>query len=358
MGYALPPIDRRSVNLAGETFRRTTATIDEVLDAWKGLFEWRAAHAYPLLCLYVLLSNRAKRITANSIVAQRLKRYPSILAKLRREPSMKLSQMQDIGGCRAIMPTISEVVRLRDLFTRVKKDRHTLGGVKDYIHNPKPDGYRGVHIVCKYNATSQSKRVYNGMKVEIQIRSRLQHAWATAVEVVDAFKSSSLKSGLKQNLGDPNWRRFFALMGSVIARKEGQPLVPGTPEDESVLKSELRLLASQLRVRETLRGLNLALNVEKHLRETELKARSKDLRLYLLELDLRANKVRFTAFKHSQSEDANRLYAQRESENIEDSSKLFVLVAVRSLKALKAAYPNYYMDTTTFVKTLSSVIDA
>ncbi|MBU6438396.1 MAG: hypothetical protein KGQ77_12790, partial [Betaproteobacteria bacterium] len=61
---------------------------------------------------------------------------------------------------------------------------------------------------------------FNNQKIEVQLRTRLQHAWATAVEIVDAFTGQALKSGLKLNSGDPKWRRFFALMSSVIAIRE------------------------------------------------------------------------------------------------------------------------------------------
>ena len=43
------------------------------------------------------------------IVAERLKRLDSIINKLKREPSMSLWAMQDLGGCRFIVPTIKEV---------------------------------------------------------------------------------------------------------------------------------------------------------------------------------------------------------------------------------------------------------
>jgi len=53
------------------------------------------------------LIKRAKKIDKQAIIAQRLKRLPSIDAKLRQHASwMKLTQMQDIGGCRAIVRSV------------------------------------------------------------------------------------------------------------------------------------------------------------------------------------------------------------------------------------------------------------
>ena len=45
----------------------------------------------------------------NIIVAERLKRLDSIVNKLKREPIMSLWTMQDLGGCRFIVPTLEEV---------------------------------------------------------------------------------------------------------------------------------------------------------------------------------------------------------------------------------------------------------
>ena len=98
----------------------------------------------------------------------------------------------------------------------------------DYIKEPKPDGYRSVHYVYKYRSKAEQNECFNGLRIEVQLRSQLQHAWATAVETVSTFTGQALKS----NIGDAEWKRFFALMGSAIARREQRPVVPGTPENE------------------------------------------------------------------------------------------------------------------------------
>src|SRR5438270_11039884 len=84
--------------------------------------------------------------------------------------------------------------------------------------------------------------IYNGLRIEIQLRSRLQLAWATAVETVSTFTGQALKS----NIGDDAWKRFFALMGSSIARREGTSIIPNTPESRNELRRELRDCSQQL----------------------------------------------------------------------------------------------------------------
>jgi len=184
------------------------------------------------------LVNRARKIDPSAIVAQRLKRFSSIASKLVREPRMKLSQMQDIGGCRAIVSTVE---RAEDL-VRAHKDkeawdknpnRHELHRCKDYIAEPKPSGYRGVHLIYKFKTLDPKHSVHNGQRIEIQIRSKIQHVWATAVEVVSAFTKESLKS----SQGDEDWQKLFKLMGSIFAIKKIDLLFP-QPHKQSLKNSE------------------------------------------------------------------------------------------------------------------------
>ena|SRR2546428_262965 len=68
---------------------------------------WRSVHSFPLQVLKMMLLRRAKDLDEKAIVAQRLS---SIDAKLRKHSKwMKLTQMQDIGGCRAIVSNVSRL---------------------------------------------------------------------------------------------------------------------------------------------------------------------------------------------------------------------------------------------------------
>jgi putative GTP pyrophosphokinase len=113
------------------------------------LANWRASHAYPINTFQALLRLKLKSIDKQALVAQRLKRSPSILAKLERFPEMQLARMQDIGGLRAVVSSMPRVRKLEDAY-RNSTFKHRLVGFKDYINEPKPDGYRSVHLVYKY----------------------------------------------------------------------------------------------------------------------------------------------------------------------------------------------------------------
>jgi Region found in RelA / SpoT proteins len=219
-------------------------------DAWRVIENWRTSHGLPLNVFQAGLRSRARRVDHDIIVAQRMKRIISMMNKLHREPAMKLSQMQDLGGCRAILPDVGAVDALYGMYRGDEPLLQGEGSLKcyDYIRTPKDDGYRGIHIVGRYNARIASREPWNGQRIEIQLRSRLQHAFATTVETVTTFTREPLKFGA----GPTKWRRFFSLMGSALAIREATSLVAGTPTNERELVKELREVTRTLKVRQRL----------------------------------------------------------------------------------------------------------
>ncbi len=196
---------------------------------------WRACHGYPLNTFQMNLRRAARRFDDAPIIAQRTKRLSSIVAKLDREPQMKLSQMQDIGGCRAVVKSMAAVVALQSFYLNKSEMKHKLSKCDDYIEQPKSTGYRGIHLIYRFFSDKAAGEPWNGLRIEMQLRSQYQHAWATAVETAGTFTGEALKS----SAGPDEWLRFFALMGSVIASRERSPLVPGTPGSRRELIEEL-----------------------------------------------------------------------------------------------------------------------
>jgi ppGpp synthetase/RelA/SpoT-type nucleotidyltranferase len=187
---------RKSINRAGEILVSDKATVGERENALQTLNDWRVLHLVPLNTFQITLRNYVKKTSGNDgIVAQRLKRIPTILDKLKRQPQMQLARMQDIGGLRAIVPTVQNVRELEKYYTKYrpkdKSKQHILKRQYDYIIEPKESGYRGIHFVYEYCSPQEE---YNSLQIEIQLRSRLQHLWATAVETVGFFVQESLKS--------------------------------------------------------------------------------------------------------------------------------------------------------------------
>lgn len=116
-------------------------------------------------------------------LAQRHKRLARIMAKLHRYPSMNLTTMQDIGGCRVIVPDLKAVEKIRDHLD--KRWSAYITKEYDYITNPRDSGYRAIHVIV-----NRDDRM-----VEIQLRTERQHRWADAVESLSRSIGSELKWG-------------------------------------------------------------------------------------------------------------------------------------------------------------------
>ena len=112
------------------------------------------------------LKMRAKRLDKRALIAQRLKRLSSIDVKLKRNKHMKISQMQDLGGCRAVLRWPGAVEKLVKLYEESKaKNPHVrpeLVKKYDYIRNTKAHRYRSIHLVYKpkYRTKSSKRAVY------------------------------------------------------------------------------------------------------------------------------------------------------------------------------------------------------
>ena len=165
MAFAKPEYTKGQIDAAGRSLSNSSGSpveTDEV--ALQIIKNWRASHHFPLQIIKMMLKGRAKRTDEKALVSQRMKRLPSIRNKLLRGQSetMRLSQMQDIGGCRAVVSNIAAVDKLVSLFQQgVAKNptgRHEMmGKPKDYITYPKEDGYRGVHYSFRYRSDSPER---------------------------------------------------------------------------------------------------------------------------------------------------------------------------------------------------------
>ncbi len=341
MSWVKPEYSRSSVDKAGRTYVDGQASAEEREMALAIINNWRSSHSYPLNALQAVIRNKVAKVDADPTVAQRIKRLPSIRHKLERFEGMKLSRMQDIGGCRAVLSSVDAVEELVSFYKTKSRMKHQLIREDPYIRAPKETGYRGVHLVYRYEGQPD----WDGLKIEIQVRSRLQHAWATAVETVGAFTQQALKS----SLGSDDWLRFFALMSSALALREQTPLVPGTPEDAGALTNELRSAVKKLKVIERLKGYGTTLQyVEKTMEGV------KGGHLFLLDLDLDTQELTLWDFENAVQ--AVEQYEALERAIVDQSNRDAVLVQVESITALQRAYPNYFLDTTAFVDSVEAAI--
>ena len=340
MRWIAPEYSKKRVRRAGELLIQPDASDQEISTAMDVLSNWRSAHAYPMHSILIFLRKKASEVDPKAVVVQRLKRTPSILWKLERFQSMMLDRMQDIGGCRAV---VREVGRVEKLYQKImySRTRHKLHKIDNYIETPKPSGYRGIHLIYKYNG---AKKQYQDYFVEIQLRSKIQHAWATAVEIVDAFTSQALKA----SHGDPDWLNFFLYASAELAGLESRPV--GEHVNGIDTKSQLQRLSTKLNAVERLRAFTVSTDFIVGKIETKSD-------YFILDLSESAKEIRVTRFPSGQLEEATNEYLRREKRAVKEKDYDVVLVSASSIHNLQAAYPNYFADSRQFLSYLNRVLN-
>jgi hypothetical protein len=341
--WAVPEYSRNQVDKAGFVLVAPELNLDEWVWAYHVIDNWRSSHSYPLLNFRINLRQKLKGVCATGLVAQRIKRLGSIRAKLVKG-TMQLTQMQDIGGCRAIVNTPAELQSLIASYGR-STFAHEFRGEKNYIDSPKPDGYRSHHLIYQYKAKPGQNGSYDKLRIEVQLRTTLQHAWATAVEAVGIFTKQALKS----NIGNKDWLRLFALMGSEIATLERTTPVPGTPANEIERVQEICELCQRLRAVETLNAYRATLQ---HVGTT---SQTKNAKYYMMQYDYDKNTVFVWDYRGDASQKANAEYTSAE-QHYKENERNIVLVSVDSIQQLRRAYPNYFLDTAHFTRLLTNVL--
>jgi putative GTP pyrophosphokinase len=340
MKPALYEYSKTKIDQAGEHLKNKSGSDGAIANALEILSSWRAYHAKPLDTFATVLRQRSQKITAHAVVAQRLKRTPSILLKLSNHKTMRLSAMQDIGGLRAILETTEDVYKLLEVYKK-SRSKHSLFSLDDYIETPKKDGYRSIHLIYKLTKTPN-------LFLEIQLRSQLQHIWATGVEVFGTLKNSSFKSGQ----GSRKWLDFFSLLSSVFAIKENRPLLKS---HEETLKSDLIFrVQKEIQELQVIENLSVYTAVYKTISKNTSKGRKGHYSLILL--NSRENTISLETYSVNQFEIAAQAYLNLERKHFGDKQINVVLVNTGDIKKLELSYPNYFMDTKTLVQNLSLIV--
>lgn len=330
---------RKEITLAGNTLL-TSKSENEINDALNKINGWRTNHLQPLK---VMKRRLVKLLEKNKItpilISQRLKRLTSIEYKLDLNPQMGLGGMQDVGGYRAVLKDVKDLYKLKKLlessnhYNKYEKEN-------DYVNSPKPSGYRSIHFIYKYSSKVEE---YDQLKVELQIRTKLQHNWATAVETAGIITKTSLKS----SQGPDEWLKFFQIVSSLFAIKEKLPVLK-EHKDLSMenLMIECYILCKKLNVIDTLKALRVT---TEHLEKQKFPGD-----YYLIHIDTEKKGVSINVFNKSKYDLATKRYLEIEKE-IDNNKSAVVLVSASSFKDLKKAYPSYFLDTSEFLSALEKI---
>jgi hypothetical protein len=194
---------RERVRRDGAEAALAASDADPLERAWAALTWWRSLHARPLSAVAANLryhvDRSEARIDERIEVAQRLKRLDTLIGKLGRERGT-VTQMQDIGGVRAVLPSLAHVAVLR---RRLLKSWSIIRE-RDYIAEPKSSGYRALHLIVRRN----------GFPIEVQLRTIGQDIWANTVEQTSRLIGVELKFGA----GDETADQIFMSMADLFAR--------------------------------------------------------------------------------------------------------------------------------------------
>jgi putative GTP pyrophosphokinase len=329
---------KSQIKKAGKILKHKEAhSSDEVKWAEDALTYWRTIHGKVINEFHQIVHDKAKEINQDTFVAQRLKRSPSIIGKLQRLGNIQLTTMQDIAGVRAVVNDINEI-RLLEKSLKESNIKHELISEDDYLENPKESGYRGIHLIYKYLDSVDSES--NGLLVEIQIRTKLQHAWATAVETMGTF----LGTQLKFNEGQPKWLKYFALTSSAFSFIEKTNPVPKYTKFTEIETYEQALYEFKYNeIDEKLKVYSLAADFICNKVDENKK-------FHLVVLDVKEKIVKIQSFTESQFEIANKRYTELERDSTNGDLKQVVLVSTESIHELRDAFPNYFLDTKEFLK--------
>ena len=208
----------------------------------------------------------------------------------------------------------------------------------------------GIHLVYQYNNTlarNNTAQSYNGLLIELQIRTALQHSWATAVEAIGTFLGHSLKNGV----GDRDWAEFFALVSSAFALAEGCPTCSHhSGMDGFEIFSRIKELNSKIKALDYIYALTIS---AKLIYRDVIANSTHHAHFSLISLDISKKHVSVVPFKRQDFNEAIKLYQQLEKRGGNFDQ---VLVSVKSVISLKKAYPNYFIDIRDFTERVECII--
>ncbi len=341
--HNLMAYSKKQINKAGEVLKdKVNNSSDEIMNAEDVLTYWRTIHSPVISDFHDELKLMVNNISKSVIIVQRIKRSHSIIRKLNRLDGMQLARMQDIAGIRVILNDITEVYRLIETM-KSSEFTHELKNEKDYIKEPKESGYRGIHLIYKY--INPEKAESNGLYIEVQIRTKIQHIWATAVETMSTF----LGTHLKFDEGQPKWLNYFALTSFAYSFVEKSPSVPKYSKYSEQETLELAIYEYNYnKINEALSAYSVAANFICN-KVDEAK------KYHIVTLDTKKRVVNVKSFTDTEIDEANKKYTEIERENSKIDTKQSVLVSSESIHELQDGFPNYFLDIKDFLNQMESM---
>ncbi len=161
-------------------------------------------------------------------ISSRVKSYGSIMRKMvKKDIPRNLGSLEDniydIAGIRVVCSFIQDIYKLADCL--LQQDDITLIKMKDYIQNPKPNGYRSLHLIVEVPIFLENEK--RPVKVEVQLRTIAMDFWASLEHKLRYKKNLSqekldmLAADLKKCADDSaQWDRKMQSIKNILSEEE------------------------------------------------------------------------------------------------------------------------------------------
>jgi putative GTP pyrophosphokinase len=354
--FVQPPISKRAVNRSGEFIATNQHRQDDIIL----VDQWRASHAYVLNTFQIFFKRRVAEFNKEIEFAQRLKRRNTIIDKLQRRSidGVRLigdvTSMQDFAGCRLIFPDMQTLNDFRAFLHSQEKMRSVKHVLKhsenpdkfNYIQHPKWTGYRGIHEVFIHRPRPHRKgedvaKPWRNLLCEIQYRTRIQHAWATALEISDFLDGERTKFAMQEAELNPRVR-FFRLVSELLARFHENAAYALSELSIDDLRNEIRELDNQLGIIGRLQAMRAVDQFQQLKRHNVLNVVKSD-----------DGEPRLEVFVFNSAIDAITKSQELESSSLSLNA---VYVASERPAELRKAYKNYFNDPLDFVELLTDAL--
>lgn len=323
-------ISKSQVDKAGRILSDPLRPYDEIaLELDYAFEEYRKEHLEPLTKLTLDLQAWLQTYRQEYYIAQRLKRKPQILRKLRRF-SVRLSQLQDIGGCRIVVESNDDADKLITYVTgKIAADSsYSLERISDYRDWGRDDsGYRAYHIILKSA----------GRFLELQIRSKLQHYWSESIErtsVIYGFR-------LKEQEGDPEVLRYFKRFSNALHLIEQDKRLAAETEIELQQSRELAEAIIGQSVKRGSLASYVNENIIKTLSEVERRSEA-GLNNWILVFDWTDGNFCFWDIVGRNPADAIEAYMKYESQYPEEDKYEVVMIGSSDISSVKHTHSHYF----------------
>lgn len=294
------------------------------------------------------------------LTASRNKRIETIISKLCRPEKPKLDRIHDIAGTRIIFENIKSLEDYIDILenTELVNFKEKINEDKNrynYIKNPKSDGYRSIHKVFYYSSNipyfTLNEKSFNleNKKIELQLRTRLQHIWATTVEIYDIINKSNIKTGTHNKL-ETKEGLFFKKCSLVFEGIESNDV-----EKIKININEIFRDKDLVEIYNRLKGI-------KNIKNIQLPKTLGSDEVFILITDLNKGKTTFFTTDPIEKNDKqdtfliNASYRRLEEKNTK-GEYILLLLTLGDIKKLKNVYPNYFLNTNKFISILKKYKD-